>query len=110
MLTDLMEETRKVIIRTRQELYDKGFDIGMEQGFADGKQVGFANGQETAFATQRATILEMLGDRFNDVPARWRELIDKIDDAESLKILTRNIYKVASLDDFGRLLREKTGQ
>lgn len=76
-----------------------------EQEFIQqGKLEGLAEGKLAGLATQKTTLLEMLADRFGQVPSSWKEAIDHLADAAVIGNLTRSVYKAQGMDEYARLL------
>ena len=86
-----------------QEFIQKGMLAGEEKGRQEGRQEGRAEG----LRTQKTTLLEMLSDRFDAIPAEWKEMITCIADQSSVSRLTRALLKVRSADEYAAILAQE---
>lgn len=100
------------IAQWEEELMQKGMLIGEEKGRAEGlllgkkegRAEGLLLGQKAGIVNQKITLREMLADRFNEIPAEWTQIIDRLEDPQIISQLTRAIYKVNSSREFEELL------
>ncbi len=74
----------------------KGIILGTEKGKVEGKAEGLLQ--------QKTTLLEMLSDRFTEIPSSWVLQINCLDDPKRINQLTRAIYKVKSAQEFNQML------
>ena len=90
-----------------QEFIQKGMLAGEEKGRLEGRQEGRQEGRAEGLRTQKTTLLEMLSDRFDAIPAEWKEMITCIADQSSVSRLTRALLKVRSADEYAAILAQE---
>jgi len=67
------------------------------QGIEKGREEGLLDGQ-------RRTLVQLLTDRFEEIPASWPERFSEITNSVSLAELIRAVYKVESMSEFEKKL------
>lgn len=86
---------------------EKGRLEGRQEGRLEGRQEGRLEGRAEGLRTQKTTLLEMLSDRFDAIPAEWKEMITCIADQSSVSRLTRALLKVRSADEYAAILAQE---
>lgn len=81
----------------KQEGYQLGIQQGIQQGVQQGIQEGVHQGQLT---TSREYLIEILIERFNIVPQHIFDVINKIENLSTLKILRKNALRTSSVEMF----------
>jgi predicted transposase YdaD len=89
--------------RYRQE----GILLGRQEGLQEGRQKGRQEGRQEGLQGQRATLLDMLADRFGAVSMPLQSDINSVAEMDVLRKLIRSVYKVATLSEFCQLLPPK---
>ncbi|SMC21679.1 Essential protein Yae1, N terminal [Desulfacinum hydrothermale DSM 13146] len=89
----------------KKEGYEEGVRSGIEQGLQQGRQQGMEQGleqglQQGTLEATREHIVEILQERFQDVPKEILRSLRKIHDPDALKLLFRKALRVDSLDAF----------
>jgi len=90
----------------------RGFQQGTQQGFQRGEEQGFQRGEKQGFQrgaqqTVQQLLFETLQVRFDAVPERVMESLNKIDQLETLKSLHKEAITIASLAEFEQLLERQ---
>ncbi|MBF0496383.1 MAG: hypothetical protein HQK58_07375 [Deltaproteobacteria bacterium] len=70
-----------------------------ETWFQEGRQEDIQEGLRDVQATTRETIIEILGNRFGQVPSMTEDRINAIDDTAVLKDLRKKAWVVGSLEE-----------
>ena len=92
----------------RQEEWAKGLAKGREEGWQKGRQEGREEGWQEGQVEQAKTILlRLLQVKFGAVPGTWVRLIESMNNANDLALLSEQVILANSLND---LHLPKTGQ
>lgn len=94
MLADVIDMHLKKIDAQKQQYIDEGIEQGVKQGMEQGIKQGIYG-----------ILIEMLNERFEEVPPEWIERISNLSDMAVLKNLTKSVWKVESAADFEIMLK-----
>jgi transcription termination factor NusB len=69
------------------------------------ERIGIRKGLEQGvLTTRREMVLEVLDERFGQVPASISNAVNQIEDKDRLKVLLRQVLRCASLEEFQQSL------
>jgi hypothetical protein len=88
-----LEEEKRMPFMTTPER------IGRQQGLEEGLQQG-------SLTTARETVLEILHEKFGEVPDSISSAIHQIEDREVLRLLSRRVIRCSSFEEFKQTLDE----
>ena len=91
------------VVRSLVEGEVEGMIRMLREARVEGRKEGRIEG---AIESKREDILEILEERFGQVPKDIEEAIEKIDDSKRLSYLLRKSVVVKALEDFRKLLRD----
>lgn len=85
---------------------EKGISIGKQEGISIGKKEGISIGKQEGKAEGiRDVLYDLVQSRFDILPKDARASIACMTDINALMTLTREVYNVASLEEFLTLLK-----
>lgn len=97
------QEDRQMPLLSHMEI--RAMEKGMQQGIEQGMQQGIEQGIEQGILqTLRENALEILQDRFGEVPPEVSEAINSMVDTSLLKRLHRQAIAIPSIEEFQQLL------
>ncbi len=86
-----------------QNFLEKGIAIGKQEGISIGEARGISIGLAEGV---RSVLHDLLRNRFDTLPQDMCASIASMTDTDTLRMLTREVYRVESLEAFRLLLKQ----